>query len=211
MTPPDDAFGVGPTPHLEPRGDLLSKLQGTTNGTIGYLVNDRAKAIYVIDLSKEEYLGKLEFVTNSTGGGPIGIAISQDGLTLFVTRSSFSNDVLVIDSESLELVKKIPCGLYNRIIVPNYVRSEAYVLTGHRNDKNIYVLDLESWEIDEVIGFFSKRARNAALSQDSDTLYVTDEDGFLVLDLETREVVERVNMNTTWWKRIVVHPSGDRA
>lgn len=40
---------------------------------------------------------------------------------------------------------------------------------------------------------------------DSKTLYVTMESGVVFLALETGEVSRRVDMNTTYWKQIVVH------
>jgi len=91
-----DPFGIAPPPEIEPEKDLPGKILKSKDHKIGFLANDRAKAIYVLDLIKETYLGKIEFKTD----GPSGIAISEDGKHLFVTRGKFSNDIHVIDSES---------------------------------------------------------------------------------------------------------------
>jgi len=204
-----DPFGLGPLPELVPGDGLLQRLQAAQDHIIGYLANDHGNALYIVDLTEEVYLGKVEFKTESNRGGPSGISLSQDGSRILVTRSKFSNDILVVDSLSLELLKRIPGGRYNKRIVPNYERDEAYVLSGHYLEQKIHILDLGSLEITDSIGL-SSQPGTAALSPDSETLYATVDSGVVFIDLETREVTMEFDMNTTYWKRVVVHPSGDR-
>ncbi len=59
------------------------------------------------------------------------------------------------------------------------------------------------FQLNLIFGYYSKNEFCARA--DSKTLYVTMESGVVFLALETGEVSRRVDMNTTYWKQIVVH------
>jgi len=59
-----DLFRIAPPLEIEPEKDLPGKMLKSRDHKIGFLANDIAKAIYVLDLTKETYLGKIEFETD---------------------------------------------------------------------------------------------------------------------------------------------------
>jgi DNA-binding beta-propeller fold protein YncE len=199
-------FDIAPAPVIVLNNDLLQEIESRKGHDIGYIANDYEKAIYVIDLSSEQYLGKIVFDADEPRGGPSYIAITPDSRYFIVTRAEFSNDILVFDSRSFELVKQIPGGKYNDYIVVNPVRNEAYILSGNYQDTSVYVLDLQSLSISRTfeIGY---ELGTADISPDGDTLYITTSAGVSYVDISSGEIVREVLMDTTYWKRVVVNPA----
>jgi YVTN family beta-propeller protein len=205
-SPKRGPFDLADPPELEPDDGLLQKIRERSSHEIGYIANDRSKAIYVVDLTDEQYLGRIVFRAEEPRGGPLFIAVTPNAEYFIVTRGKYSNDILIIDSNSLELVKQVPGGKYNDYIVFNPVRNEAYVLSGNYQDTNIYVLDLAALEIVKTIDIGCE-INTADISPDSDTLYVATSQGVSFVDVTSGEVFREIPVNTTYWKRVLAHPA----
>ncbi|MCW4013054.1 MAG: hypothetical protein NWF07_08695, partial [Candidatus Bathyarchaeota archaeon] len=169
----------------------------------GHITNNLHTAIYIVDLTTQEYLGRLDFIPEEPRGGPDSIALTPDNEYFIVTRGKYSNDILVIDANNYSLVKQVPGGKYNGPIEVNARLNEAYILSGNYQDTNLYILDLENFEITETIDLKDELG-NLALS--SNTLCVTTKKGITFIDTISREVINQVAMNTSYWKRVVSHP-----
>jgi DNA-binding beta-propeller fold protein YncE len=199
-------FDLAVPPTLKPDEGLVKELQIRETHEIGFIPNDYNNAIYIVDLSTEEYLGKLYFDAPEPRGGPDSLAFTPDGNHLIVTRGKFSNDILIIRTDTLELVKQIPGGRYNGYIYVNPERNEAYILSSHYQDTNLNVLNINSFEITQKLSLESE-LQYAALSSDSTSLYVTTEDDVVFMDTSTMSIIKQVPVNTTYWKRVIAHPS----
>ncbi|MBN1682043.1 YncE family protein [Candidatus Bathyarchaeota archaeon] len=199
-------FDIAKPPILEIDKGLRQEIKNRENHKIAYIANSLHKSICVVDLTTEQYLGKIFFKVDGLEAGPNYIAITPDLKYFIVTRGSFGNDILIIDSTSFELVKQIPGGWYNNEIIVNPARNEAYILSGHYEDNGIYVLNLTSfnifkkYELGHDIG-------SAAISPNGDTLYVTTSKGVSIIDLLSDEIIREAPIDTSYWKRIVVHPT----
>lgn len=205
-SPERHPFDLAKPPKLEPGKGLLQSLREREDHEIGFIPNDYNNAIYIIDLTTEEYLGKLYFNAPGPRGGPDSLAFTPDGNHLIVTRGKFSNDILIIKIDTLELVKQIPGGRYNGYIYVNPERNEAYILSSHYQDTNLNVLDLDSFEMTRKINIESE-IQNAALSPDHESLYLTTKNGIIFLDTATMSTLEQIPVNTTYWKGVIAHPS----
>ena len=197
-------FDLAPPPVLELDEGVLSTLQTRTEHNIGYVANDYHNAIYIVDLTTREYLGRLNFIAEEPRGGPDSIALTPDKEYFIVTRGKYSNDILVIDAHNYSLVKQIPGGKYNGYIEVNSLLNEAYILSGNYQDTNLYILDLESFSISDKINIGDDLGH---LVLSGSKLFVTTKKGISFIDTLTREITETVAMNTSSWKRVVAHPT----
>jgi len=202
--PTRGVFDLAPPPVLELDEDVLSSLKTRTGHDIGYITNDYHNAVYIVDLTSHEYIGRLNFIAEAPRGGPDSIALTPDNQYFIVTRGKYSNDILVIDAHNYSLVKQIPGGKYNGYIEVNAMLNEAYILSGNYQDTNIYILDLQTLSIDEKIEIGDDLG-HCALS--GSTLCVTTQHGITIIDTLERRLTGNIKMNTTYWKRVVAHPT----
>lgn len=196
-------FDLAPAPELELDEDVLLELQSRNMHTIGYIANDLHTAVYIVDLTTREYLGRLNFIPVEPRGGPDSIALTPDNEYFIVTRGKYSNDILVIDANNYTLVKQIPGGKYNGPIEINTKLNEAYILSGNYQDTNLYIMDLEEFEVTETIDL---KDELGTLTLSDNTLCVTTKKGVTFIDTISREITNQVAMNTSYWKQIIAHP-----
>jgi len=81
-----EPFDLAPPPILELDEGVLTKLQAVSGHDIGYIANDYHNAVYIVDLTSQEYLGRLNFIAEEPRGGPSSIALTPDGEYFIVTR-----------------------------------------------------------------------------------------------------------------------------
>ena len=128
------------------------------------MVCSASNDLYAIDVNRREVLKKI-----SVGQGPDGIAISPDGVHLYVANS-VSNDISVIDLLDLKEVRRVKVGAKPFSLA---VGPKGRIFVVETGDKQVGVYDPDFKKLTSLRA--NKKPVDVAVSRDGRFAYVTDE------------------------------------
>jgi YVTN family beta-propeller protein len=138
--------------------------------------------------SKNKLISKL---VNADYLSPLNMAVSKDGKRLYVVAQE-SNQLLVINTETRNVLNKIQVGVYPHSIVTDNSGKRAYV--SNQWSDNVSVIDLETFKVVDTLKTGNGPA-GISLSSDNKFLYVVNSfsSDISVIDLNTGEELKRFN------------------
>ena len=163
---------------VDPSGDRLYAAGG-----------DRG-TVEVIDIEADRTLGQVQSV--HLEGTPSGLALSEDGQTLWV-GSYYDSSLFAVDLQTLEVLQTldIDSGAWDLVLVPG--RNELYV--SDLSGDGITAVDLDSGAVVATLTVDMSPA-GLAVSEDGSRVFaaVSNGDAVAVIDTASREIEAEVNV-----------------
>ncbi|MGH9336184.1 MAG: cytochrome D1 domain-containing protein, partial [Vicinamibacteria bacterium] len=162
------------------------------DGTRLYFTNEANDTLDVVDVKTLSVTNKIPL-----SGRPNNVAISRDGLRVYVAIVAMPGAVDVIDTKSLELSKTIPTrgGIHNTFLTPD----GKYVIAGSIIGRNLTVIDQKTEEPLWTL-YFDNGVRPIGFEAGSDGstrrmfVQISSFHGFYVVDFEARKEVGRIRL-----------------
>jgi YVTN family beta-propeller protein len=162
------------------------------DGTYIYVSNEHDATLDVVSRETLKVIKQIP-LTN----GPNNIAITPDGRKLYVAIARGEGGVDVIDTESLTNVRHIPTagGVHNVFVSPD----GRDLIAGMIGARTLTVIDTSTdqpaWSVPDIGGV---RPMEFDVNPDGSTkrifVELSDLHGFVVVDYETRQVVQKVEL-----------------
>lgn len=142
----------------------------------------------------------------ATGGAPVGIAITPNGATAFVTNDSFANTVTPIDTATNTAETPIPVGSTPDSIAITPNGATAYVVNSASN--NVTPIDTATNTAGTPIAV-GPGPGGIAITPNGETAYVTDDasDGVTPIDLTTNTAGTPISVGSSPGS-IAITPNG---
>jgi YVTN family beta-propeller protein len=156
------------------------------SGTKAYLTIQGEDKVLVLDVN--DSFKKVAEIKD--GKGPHNLDITDDGKLIFVANAA-SSDIAVINTTTLEVIKKIPVSLGHHGIDISPNNKRVYV-SGIGDDK-INVIDIEELKLIKQVSV-GKGPHGIRTSSDGENLYVavTSTNELVVINTDTLEISEKI-------------------
>lgn len=181
------------------------------------IASDKTNQIATVDIDNFRLKKKI-----SLENSPTGIAISENGESIYVSAGLSNGVVYVIDSERKKIINEIPVG--HSPVSPVIGNNSGFLFVCNQFARTISVVDLNRLKVISRISVPGEPI-SAALTKDGKFLFVVNHlpvqpsnvspvsSEITVIDIEKREAVNHINLpnGSTGLKDIVISSDGNFA